>query len=163
MAIQLRRSSGDTPPVQLAYGEPALTFGGGSVRLFAGDPSEVPREVTAPPGLSWSTDEQDTGRVWIDGLAVYQKTVDLGLLPNSATKLIDTGIRSVKTMIAHNCWAMIPGLGLYVSIPRPHISGLGIDTEIDFFLDGDDLQLLTTYNYGNDGWVAWATIWYTKV
>lgn len=55
-------------------------------------------------GIDYSETEQDTGLKWIDGTsAVYQKTIDLGTLPNSVGQVVNK---------AHN----ITNLGLVVSI-----------------------------------------------
>lgn len=48
-----------------------------------------------PPngGVSYSTEEQDTGLTWINGKKIYQITVEFGALPNNGTKdVICTGM-----------------------------------------------------------------------
>lgn len=54
-------------------------------------------------GIDYSETEQDTGLKWINGSSVYQKTIDLGTLPNSVGMVVNK---------AHN----ITNLGLVVSV-----------------------------------------------
>ena len=49
--------------------------------------------------LSYSTTEQLTGGKWIDGKPIYVKVVDLGHLPNSATKTVNHNISNIDKII----------------------------------------------------------------
>lgn len=42
-------------------------------------------------GIDYSTEEQWTGKYWIDGKKIYQKTVDYGALPNATIKDVSVG------------------------------------------------------------------------
>ena len=45
--------------------------------------------------LSYSTTEQKTGGVWIDGKPIYRKVVDFGNLPNATEKLVAHNISNI--------------------------------------------------------------------
>ena len=45
--------------------------------------------------ISYSTTEQKTGGVWIDGKPIYRKVVDFGNLPNATEKLVAHNISNI--------------------------------------------------------------------
>lgn len=48
----------------------------------------------------YSASEQDTGLKWIDGRAIYTKTVDFGALPNNTSKDVAHGITDLDFIIS---------------------------------------------------------------
>ena len=52
--------------------------------------------------IGWSFEEQWTGRAWVDGKKVYQKTVDCGALPNATTKEIPHGIINIDAIVSYH-------------------------------------------------------------
>jgi hypothetical protein len=101
-------------------------------------------------GVSYSTNEQDTGLTWIDGKVIYQKTIDFGVLPDNGYK-----------ELAHN----IVGLDQYIDIRGVIKSGsyfytippasLVLSNQIDLYLDGWGIYVMT-----NTAWNA-ATAFFT--
>lgn len=49
--------------------------------------------------LDYSTSEVDSGSKWIDGSAIYKKTVNLGNLPNNTTKTVAHNIANLSTLV----------------------------------------------------------------
>lgn len=49
--------------------------------------------------LDYSTSEVDSGSKWIDGSAIYKKTVNLGDLPNNTTKTVPHNIANFSTLV----------------------------------------------------------------
>lgn len=52
-------------------------------------------------GQDYSTTEQDTGAKWIDGKAIYKKTINFGVMPNNATKGVAHGISSLYDIVRY--------------------------------------------------------------
>ena len=48
---------------------------------------------------SYSTTEQKTGGVWIDGKPIYRKVVDVGSMPNRVTKSVPHNILNLDNII----------------------------------------------------------------
>ena len=67
-------------------------------------------------GVSYSTEEQWTGKLWIDGKKIYQKTVDCGPMPNQTTTYVDTNVSSIETLVA--LWGMCLNDSYALTLPR---------------------------------------------
>lgn len=80
---------------------------------------EVDRMIAgAGGGIDYSTEEQWTGRRWIDGKKIYQKTVDIGALPNNARKDVPHGIANLERTISVTGCAVWPSSMNYYSLPH---------------------------------------------
>ena len=69
-----------------------ITDGTSVTLIISNDVSEV-KEM-----LNYSTSEHVVGK-WIDGSTVYEKTIDVGALPNSAERAIAHGISNLKYVV----------------------------------------------------------------
>lgn len=49
---------------------------------------------------TYSTDEIDTGKKWIDGRTIYKRVCDLGFLPNTTSKVVAHNIINLDLMIS---------------------------------------------------------------
>jgi hypothetical protein len=60
---------------------------------------------SSQPGTfnNYSTEEQFTGRYWINNKKIYEKTVDCGAMPNDTTKSILHNIPNVEKFIEVTC------------------------------------------------------------
>ena len=47
---------------------------------------------------SYSTEEVNTGKKWIDGKPIYRKVVDFGALPNASEKTVNHNISNIATV-----------------------------------------------------------------
>jgi hypothetical protein len=86
--------------------------------------------VAAPSGgggglhKSFSTSEQATDRTWIGGETIYQKTINVGTLPNTTTKNVAHGITGLAYVILFTGWAM----NATESIPIPFVNTRDINS-----------------------------------
>lgn len=69
--------------------------------------------------ISYSTDEQFTGKYWIDGRPVYQKTINFGALPNATTKSVAHGISNLDYVIDIYGVAQNPNISTHSTLPLP--------------------------------------------
>lgn len=51
---------------------------------------------------SYSSEEINTGKTWIDGKTIYRKVISIGNLPNNTTSLSPHGISDIETIIDVN-------------------------------------------------------------
>lgn len=79
----------------------------------------------------YSTSEQNTGRKWIDGKTIYQKTINLGGLVNNTTKTVAMGITNLSRVIGMDGYARNSYSGDTIPLPiyrNPGNSGAFIFT-----------------------------------
>lgn len=53
----------------------------------------------SPIIMDYSTSEVDTGAKWIDGSAIYKKTINFGALPNNTTKNVSHNISNLSKIL----------------------------------------------------------------
>lgn len=68
--------------------------------------------------LNYSTEEQWTGKLWIDGKKIYQKTFECGPMPSSGNSSIPILVDDIETLVELKGTAV----GLTHSIPLPRTS-----------------------------------------
>lgn len=133
-------------------------------------PAEDMDEVISPlPSVQsryhkYSTEEHIVGE-WIDGKTLYEKTIDCGNLPNSATKKVDTGLLVSSHAIKRMEGTAIDTNGY--TIPLPFVSVLNATSQILLDVDIDSgtpnyVIRLITGNSGKTSMVANVTLQYTK-
>lgn len=106
--------------------------------------------------LSYFTTERNTGSKWIDGSAIYKKTVELGALPNATSKSVSHSISGIKTIVKIEGFATASGR----SLPLPHVS-----TDISTCIQIDANRTAVTVNtvsHDRSSFTGYATIYYTK-
>lgn len=112
------------------------------------------QEVTPIDGFHYSTNEQFTGKYWIDGKKIYQKTVDFGALPNATSKSVNHNIGNLNKILNVVCVAcrsrdndtfMVGNIGDVISV----------NSSIVYIKEPTSVQSMSEYN-------AFATIQYTK-
>lgn len=109
-----------------------------------------------PVILDYSTDEVDTGTRWIDGKAIYKKTIDFGALPNATSKSVAHGISNLSLVVA------ISGVGHASSgqnIPLPNAS-----SSSSFSVEVNANATNVTISCGTDrsGYSGYVTLYYIK-
>lgn len=134
------------------------------------DASAFGGQTPAGDGVSWSLEEQWTGKYWVDGKKVYQKTVDCGALRGSGTggkiKLQPHGIATIKDIIdfrgrawlhdspsRENATVSLPHVNPNYPSPATYSVGLAVTP--------DSVEITTAhtdYSYYDHCYV---TIWYT--
>lgn len=107
--------------------------------------------------LDYSTNEVNTGAKWIDGSAIYKKTISVGALPNSTTKNTAHNISNLGQVLRIEGFTT-NGTNTY-EMPRVMIGGTQYQAQIqinstNIQIDtGDDLSSYTT---------TYITLYYTK-
>lgn len=101
--------------------------------------------------LSYSTTEQFTGRYWISGTPIYQKTVDCGYLPNNGIKAVAHGITGLDQIIRMNgmCKRTTDGSEFPIPYVYQPYSGTGLSLYIGVYREGANLILMTGSNRTN--------------
>jgi microcystin-dependent protein len=109
---------------------------------------------------TYSTNEVNTGKTWIDGKPIYRKVIDLGTLPNISEKTVSAGISTnldkvVKLYgIAHNP-------SNKHGFPLPYVySNNDANIEIVYLGNSDNIRI--TCNTDRSSLYGYAILEYTK-
>ena len=109
------------------------------------------------PGIDYSLEEQWTGKLWLDGKKVYQKTMACGALPNTKMVQIPMGIENIDNVIAFEGVAW--GNGQVITLPRPATK---LESVVDCIIDsgGTTIRISTNSNFSalNESYI---TVQYT--
>ncbi|WP_368488057.1 siphovirus ReqiPepy6 Gp37-like family protein [Clostridium sp. BJN0013] len=97
----------------------------------------------------YSTTEQNTGRLWIDGKTIYRKQVSLGSLTNTTPKSVAHGITNLSTVVSLTGFATNGTVFLPLPLARYNNFasqiGLYIDTTNVVVEPGNDRTTYTGY------------------
>ena len=108
--------------------------------------------------LSYSTSEQDTGKRWIDGKKIYQKTVNFGALPNATAKRTAHGISNIDKVISIQGFASDSENN---SIPIPYVATSDASTySILMSREGSNIRIDAKTNWST--YNAYIILEYTK-
>lgn len=125
------------------YANAAKTYNGSTVYSVAHYTKTTDSSMSVSDGNEYSTSEQVVGK-WIDGKPVYQKTVDLGVLPNTSQKAIPHGISNLKVVCSFEgaIWGTIAGN--YYVLPLPNVgTNNQYAYDIAFNIKDNDLVIVT--------------------
>lgn len=112
----------------------------------------------APIIMDYSTSEVDTGAKWIDGLAIYKKTINFGSLPNNTLKTVAHNISSLGTIIKFDGFAKLSGgSGATFSLNVPD-AGVGNSTRT--WVNNTDINIQCEGD--RSSYSAYVTLYYTK-
>lgn len=104
---------------------------------------------------NYSSTEQATGGTWVDGKRIYKKTVDIGSLPDNATKNVAHGISNLDTVIKMEGYA-------YESpsfIPLPFVTN-NDSNQVYLIVNATNIIIGTGAN--RSSFSGYVTLWYTK-
>lgn len=106
---------------------------------------------------SYSTEEHLTGRKWIDGKPTYEKTIDLGALPNNTSKSVAHNISNLSHVvnvhgIAENSSSQ--------ALPLPYVYPPNVNYNVGIFRNGANITAETRADVS--AYSAYVTIEYTK-
>lgn len=109
--------------------------------------------------LQYSNQEQFTGEYWLDGKKIYEKTIDIGTLPNyavSGVKQVPHGIKPLNRIVE------ISGVASSSTeaIPLPHVHPWSLSESIVVRVDGSNIIIGT--NTDKSGYKGYVTLRYTK-
>lgn len=105
----------------------------------------------------YSTSEQLTGDVWIDGKPIYRKTISIGNMPNTTLKVVAHSISNPDIILRVEAFAKALPSGNTIFLPDNQ--GTGNNARI--YADNTNINITTAAN--ESGRTAWVTLWYTKV
>lgn len=106
-------------------------------------------------GVNYSTTEQDTGLKGLNGETIYQKTVDLGNIPNNTTKSVAHSISNLSSIYSMY-GACSAGTSSYLPLPyyAPGQYGISID------VTQTNINIGTQYD--RSAYSGYITLLYTK-
>lgn len=114
--------------------------------------------ATSP--LTYSTSEVDTGAKWIDGKAIFVKTIDFGVLPNATVKNVPHGISGLGRLIR------LEGRGRGSSgtnyILAPMVSAVSGNALGGAVVDSTNVSFASNTNLNPTVETAYFTLFYTK-
>lgn len=104
----------------------------------------------------YSTTEQNTGRLWIDGKTIYRKHVNLGSLTNTTPKSVAHGITNLSTVVSLTGFAT----NGTVFLPLPLARYNNFASQIGLYMDTTNVVV----EPGNDrtSYTGYVVIEYTK-
>ena len=103
----------------------------------------------------YSTTEQNTGRLWIDGKTIYRKVISLGSLPNTASASVAHGISNISDVISVTGYAT--NGTIFFSLP---LARSVITMQIGLYADVNNIIVETGTN--RTTYIGYAIIEYTK-
>lgn len=107
--------------------------------------------------ITYSTTEQLTGDVWIDGKPIYRKTVSIGALPDSTTKDVSHGISDLSAVIDIRGWA-VNNTPTWLSLPYSNPTAA---SSVACFANSTQINIVTGSNRTSYA-TCYVTLWYTK-
>ena len=119
----------------------------------AGSGTWTPQGV---PAVHYSTDEKVVG-TWIDGKSLYEKTIDFGALPNTATKNVAHNIASIDKIWVYDGY-IYGNIGQAFQLNRPTNA---FNYQWETTVDRTNVSIQDFANFGND-FSAFVVVRYTK-
>lgn len=131
-------------------GEGAALAANNYIGVYGGDPII----------LDYFTSETNTGTYWIDGSAIYKKTINTGTLPNATTKSVAYNVSGLSRVIAANGYAYRTSDG--GSFPLPFVSTTSANS-IAFSINTTTgaIEIVTGIDRSNIT-ESYITLYYTK-
>lgn len=106
--------------------------------------------------LDYSTNEVNTGAKWIDGSAIYKKTINFGALPNNTSKTVAHSISSLGRVVKVEQSITNGGTGALV-LSSGNQSGID---EFNLYVTGTNVGIWCSTDRSNCD--AYITLYYTK-
>lgn len=89
--------------------------------------------------VGYSLEEQWTGKYWVDGKKIYQKTVDCGTLPKATSKEVLHGISNVDFIVNLQDAAKSSTYQIHL----PHVDHTGKIWSVNTYVRGASVVFLT--------------------
>lgn len=110
--------------------------------------------------MDYSTSEVNTGYKWVDGRAIYQKTIDWGYMPNNSRVNRASQFPNNSLVIKIESVVYNPsGLAMH---GMPYVTSAWNLFDTVFVSDGAVGQISVATNTDRSAWKAYITIWYVK-
>lgn len=122
-------------------------------------PKFVNKDENIILNLNYSSEESFTGMYWIDGKKIYEKTINIGTLPNkdnSGVKNVAHGINQLDRVID------IRGIAVSgtETIPLPHNNPWVLGETVTIRVSGANITVDTNSN--KSSYTGYVTLKYTK-
>ena len=91
----------------------------------------------------YSTDETDTGKIWIDGKNIYRKVIDCGALPNNTVKNVPIDITNLNKIIDLTITTTDIMTGETIQLPYAQIGGHVVEA----YRQTNSIRLITTSDW----------------
>lgn len=108
--------------------------------------------------LSYSTEEVNTGAVWIDGKPIYKKTINTGALPNATSKSVNHNISNLDYVVLIFGVASVPSGN---KIPLPYIDQAIPTYSLTLYTTMTSVNMQTSTNRSQYS-KSYVTLFYTK-
>lgn len=115
----------------------------------------------APLELDYSTSEVNTGTTWIDGSAIYKKTINFGTLPNASMKTVAHGISNLSEIIKIEGIFKSSG-GYFSPIPQNFTGNSSMFSGACMTMRADNTNIYYYSSNDSTGDTAYITLYYTK-
>lgn len=104
----------------------------------------------------YSTTEQNTGRLWIDGKTIYRKHINLGSLTDTTPKHVPHGIANLSTVVSLS--GFVTNGSIFLPLPLARYNNF--ESQIGLFVNKTDIVV----EPGNDrtAYTGYVVIEYTK-
>lgn len=110
-------------------------------------------------GKKYSTTEQLTGDVWIDGKPIYRKTINTGAMPNNTSKNVAHGITGISAIVRIYGYAYGASVGW---TPLPYMeSGSNVGYSARLVVSSTNISF-RTYSDSSGLTSSYTTLEYTK-
>ncbi len=111
--------------------------------------------------ISYSLDEQWTGKYWIDGKKVYQKTLDIGAMPKPGRVGIPHGIQGMDNLVSLGGTTVQASTGSVLVLPYVTPDGT---PSVSVSAIKDNIEIYSRYDFNTNGFYkAVVTLQYTCV
>lgn len=116
------------------------------------------KDIFLSAEVFYSADEKVVGQ-WVDGSPIYQKTIDIGALPNNTTKDVSHDISNLKVIISIDGYATDTSSNKSNCTPLPYSAVTSSDSIAVWEYEGN-LKIRTGINYS--AYSGYVTLKYTK-
>ena len=129
-------------------GEGSVLADNNYIGVYGGDPIIMDYSIT----------EVNTGAKWINGSAIYKKTVNTGALPNATTKNVAHNIGSLSRVLKMDGYAYNTTSGVSQFLP---MVAAAIDDQVRVVVDSTNISLACTHDRSSYD-ESYVTLYYTK-
>lgn len=114
-------------------------------------------ETNIADNQTYSTNEVDTGKKWIDNKTIYRKVINFGTLPNATAKSVAHSISNLDTMVS------MSGVGYSTTgsrFPIPYVHSSSITDQVQLYANTTEITIVDGIDRTNNS--AYIILEYTK-
>lgn len=148
--VRAKADSSDVPTITMTTtdpGEGSALAANNFIGVYGGDPII----------MDYSTTEINTGAKWIDGSAIYKKTINFGALPASGNRTVAHSISNLAYIVDMKAMAYDTGSSRYKALNLPQ--GNNTDWVV---MEADSTKIYAYVGSDFSDTTAYVTLYYTK-